>query len=369
MILEPLYFKPYTHTPDYSSLCKYARVSRVWRLPVQRLLFQQVNIQTFQHYEAIAAACSPSTAQGRFLADCVRILDYQLRQMENGRFRPETLLELRFPHALRLFPFLYELRVNCAGVKRLNDRTVKELRKTSPIQALRIDSGNEEIESVVPFQLLQVENWPLEHLAMIGVFDMEAIAKYPPAKRNLYELRLPSDPKNGRYATLKFVNAIMEAHHGNKPTLEILHTRDLELVTPEVGQNIRSLLIADCHPSLFSTLPQLPMLRELIVTLTASAFSTRHFACLPPLIQHVGLTAVHAPPSRQFLVDLLHEHSHLRVISLYFSSENWEWRDRSMQRIQPDIKALQKQFMGVEFRLHDGPAASFAAQVRQLGLP
>ena len=366
MILEPLYFKPNTHTPDYASLCKYARVSRVWRLPVQRLLFQQITIQTFRHYEAIAAACNPGTTQGRFLADCVRILDYQLKQTENGTFRPETLLELRFSHALRLFPFLYELRVNCAGAKRFNDQIMKELRKTPPIQALRIDSGNDNVDSVIPFQLLQIENWPLEHLAMIGIFGMEAIAKYPPAKRNLYELRLPSDLKNARYSTLKFVKAVMAAHHGSKPTLEILYTRDLEIVTPEVAQYLRSLLIADCHPSLFSTLPKLPMLRELIVTLTASSFSARHFTAISPFIQHVGLTAIHAPPSRQFFVDLLHDHPGLRVISLYFTSDNPDWRARAMQKAQPDIKSLQKQFMEVEFRLCDGPVVSFAAQVRLL---
>jgi hypothetical protein len=364
MILEPLYFKPYTHTPDYASLCKYARVSRVWRLPVQRMLFQQITIKTFRHYEAIAAACNPRTTQGRFLADCVRILDYQLKQTENGVFCPETLLELRFPHALRLFPFLYELRVNCAGTKRFNDETMKELRKTPPIQALRISSGNENTNSVVPFQLLQIGNWPLEHLAMIGIFDMEAITKYPPARRNLYELRLPSHPKNGRYSTLKFVKAIMAAHYGSKPVLEMLHTRDLEIITPEVAPYLRSLLIADCHPSLFSALPKLPMLRELIVTLTASIFTARHFTAISPFIQHVGLTAVYAPPSQQFFVDLLHDHPGLRVISLYFTSDNLEWRARAMQKVQPDIKSLQKQFIEVEFRLFDGPAASFAAQVR-----
>ena len=368
MILESLYFKPNNHTPDYASLCKYARVSRVWRLPVQRLLFQQITIQTFRHYEAIAAACNPGTTQGRFLADCVRILDYQLKQTENGAFRPETLLELRFSHALRLFPFLYELRINCAGAKRFNDQIMKELRKTPPIQALRIDSGNDN-DSVIPFQLLQIENWPLEHLAMIGIFDMQAIAKYPPARRNLYELRLPSDPKNGRYSTLKFVKAIMAAHYGSKPALEILHTRDLEIITPELAPYLRSLIIADCHPSLFSTLPKLPMLRELMVTLTASTFSAHHFTAISPFIQHVGLTAVHAPPSHQFFVDLLHDHPGLRVISLYFTSDNPEWRARAMQKAQPDIKSLQKQFMEVEFRLYDGPVASFAAQVRLIILP
>ena len=369
MILEPLYFKPNTHTPDYASLCNYARVSRVWRLPVQRLLFQQVIIQTFRHYEAIAAACNPYTTQGRFLADCVRILDYQLRQIGNGESRPNTLLELRFPHSLRLFPFLYELRVNCVGVKRFNDQTMKELRKTPPIQALRIDSGDDTVDSVVPFQLLQIENWPLGHLAMIGIFDMDAIAKHPPARRNLHELRLPSHPKNGRYSTLKFVKAIMAAHYGSKPALEILHTRDLEIVTPEVAPQLRSLLIADCHPSLFSTLPKLPMLRELIVTLTASLFSARHFTALSPFIQHVGLTTVHAPPSRQFFVDLLHDHPGLRVISLYFTSYNEEWRTRAMKRLEPDIKSLQTQFMEVEFRLYDGAATSTAAQVRPRGSP
>lgn len=368
MILESLYFKPNTHTPDYASLCKYARVSRVWRLPVQRLLFQQITVQTFRDYEAIAAACNPSTVQGRFLADCVRILDYQLKQTENERFRPETLLELRFPHALRLFPFLYELRINCVGVKRFSDQTMRDLRKTPPIQALRIDSGDDNVDSVVPLQLLQIENWPLEHLAMIGIFGLEAIAKYPPAKRNLYELRLPSDPNNGRYSTLKFVKAITAAHYGSKPALEILHTRDLEIVTPEVAPHLRSLLIADCHPSLFSALPQLPMLRELIVTLTASSFSARHFTAISPFIQHIGLTATHAPPTRQFFIDLLTDHPGLRVISLYFTSEIWEWRTRAMQRVRPDIKSLQKQFMAVEFRLCDGPVASFDAQVRLVGV-
>jgi hypothetical protein len=366
MILEPLYFKPNTHTPDYASLCKYARVSRVWRLPVQRLLFQQITIQTFRHYEAIAAACNPCTMQGRFLADCVRILDYQLRQTENGGILSRDATGATVFSCFEAFPFLYELRVNCAGAKRFNDQIMKELRKTPPIQALRIDSGNENVDSVIPFQLLQIENWPLEHLAMIGIFDMEAIAKYPPARRNLYELRLPSDPKNGRYSTLKFVKAVMAAHYGSKPALEILHTRDLEIVTPEAAQYLRSLLIADCHPSLFSTLPKLPMLRELIVTLTASVFSARHFTALSPFIQHIGLTAIHAPPSRQFFVDLLHDHPGLRVISLYFTSGNPEWRARAMQKAQPDIKSLQKQFMEVEFRLYDGPVASFAAQVRLL---
>lgn len=364
MILEPLYFKPNSRTPDYASLCKYARVSRVWRLPVQRLLFQQITIQTFRHYEAIAAACNPSTKQGHFLADCVRVLVYRLRQTESGRSRPETLLELHFPHALRLFPFLYELRVYCAGVKCFNDQVMQELRKTPPIQALRIDSGSESAGSVVPFQLLQIENWHLEHLSMVGIFDMDAIAKYSPARRNLYELRLPSDPKNGRYSTLKFVRAILAAHYGTKPALEILHTRDLEIVTSDVAPHLRSLLLADCHPSLFSALPPLPLLRELTVTLTASFFSARHFAALSPFIQHVGLTAAHAPPSRQFFVDLLHDHPGVRVISLYFTADDPEWRRRAIQKVQPDIKILQKQFMGVEFRLYNGADMSFVAQVR-----
>jgi hypothetical protein len=110
------------------------------------------------------------------------------------------------------------------------------------------------------------------------------------------------------------------------------------------------------------------MLRELIVTLTASTFSARHFTALSPFIQHVGLTAIHAPPSRQFFIDLLHEHPGLRVISLYFTSDNLDWRTRAMERFQPDIKSLQKQFMGVEFRLYDGLAVSFAAQVCLMGL-
>ena len=92
-------------------------------------------------------------------------------------------------------------------------------------------------------------------LAMIGIFNMEAIAKYPPARRNLYELWLPSDLKNGRYSMLKFVKAAMAAHSGSKPELEVLHTRDLEIVTHEVATYLHSLLIADCHPSLFSCSP------------------------------------------------------------------------------------------------------------------
>jgi len=368
MILEPLYFKPNTHTPDYASLLKYARVSRVWRLPVQRLLFQHVTIQTFRHYEAIFVACNPCTTQGRFLADCVRILNYQLKETDDGTSSP-TLLELRFPHALKLFPFLYELRVNCAGAKRLNDQIMKELRKTPPILALRIDSGSQNVDSVVPFQLLQIENWPLEHLAVIGIFDMEAIAKYPPARRNLYELRLASDPKNGQYSTPKFVKAIMAAHCESKPALQVLHTRDLDIITPEVAPYLRSLLLADCHPGLLSTLPKLPMLRELIVTLTASSFSARHFTTLSPFIQHVGLTAIHVPPNRQFFVDLLHDHPGLRVISLYFTSDNPQWRTLAMQRVQPDIKSLQKQFVEVKFRIYDGPVASLAAQVRLTAVP
>ena len=205
MLASHIYYDP-NLLPDWKNLPQYALVARSWRIPVQRLLFHEVKItNTDANYEALRKAVNPSTEHGRLLRNCVRILNYTLSPGSPSiPVYKVTSWEKRLPVALKLFPHLYELRLNIDVVDNLSPSVIRALNDgTPPIRALQIGMRSARTfrthESSVPLQLLHIASWPLEVIVFRGEhWGFPNFSNFPPVKHQFYEVRwLCPEPTNG----------------------------------------------------------------------------------------------------------------------------------------------------------------------------
>ncbi|PVF92241.1 hypothetical protein CPB86DRAFT_769606 [Serendipita vermifera] len=116
------------------SMCNYALVARAWRLPVQRILFAEVDISTHHKLRRMESIIPAHTAKGRFLRGCVRSLRlWILGWGEVSSLRPEDV-----PAVMRQFPSLYELRLDTKVLLSFSPDTIRDFQKTPSIQALML---------------------------------------------------------------------------------------------------------------------------------------------------------------------------------------------------------------------------------------
>ncbi|PVF92240.1 hypothetical protein CPB86DRAFT_791347 [Serendipita vermifera] len=116
------------------AMCNYALVGRGWRLPVQRILFSEVNISTRYKLKKMEDIMPVYTGQGRFLRGCVRSLRLWILD-------PEIVNSLQaedIPSIMCQFPSLYELRLDTQNLSSFSIAVMRDFRKTPSIQALML---------------------------------------------------------------------------------------------------------------------------------------------------------------------------------------------------------------------------------------
>ncbi|PVG00150.1 hypothetical protein CPB86DRAFT_872137 [Serendipita vermifera] len=185
-------------------ICNYAQISKDWRLPVQRILFAEVDIWTRHKLKTMGYIIPNHTAQGRFLRGCVRSLRlWVLSQEEGSSLRPEDI-----PYAMRQFPALYELRLDTKSLSSFNPEIMRDLQKTPSIQALMLTRStlkrgyDHEIEErgqiEFDLQLLcKVPHWKLRRFVLGRGLQVQCRAS-PSPPHQLEEVRFHGMIKGGR---------------------------------------------------------------------------------------------------------------------------------------------------------------------------
>ncbi|PVF92239.1 hypothetical protein CPB86DRAFT_878018 [Serendipita vermifera] len=154
-------------------MSNYALIAKPWRLPAQRILFAEIDISTHHRLEMMEYIMPESTANGRFLRGCVRSLRLRiLRQDERTNLRPGDI-----PAVMRMFPSLYELRLDTKDLLSFSPETMRDLQKTPSIQALMLTRSD----------LKRVSEWSIWRKKTID-FDSQLLCKVPHWKLRCFVL-------------------------------------------------------------------------------------------------------------------------------------------------------------------------------------
>ena len=375
LIIEHLYYDSRL-LPDWKDFPRYALVARSWRIPVQRLLFHEVKITTTDaNYEALRQAVDPSTEHGRLLRNSVRILNYTLSAgSPTIPVYKATTWEKRLPVALKLFPYLYELRLNIDAVNDLSPGVFRALDNgTPPIRALQIGvrarSAQTSNRSNVPLQLLQISSWPLEAIIFRGEqWPAYNFNNFPPVKHQFYEVRwLCPEPLGGTLEPfLKYLTS------NSSKSLQILHVPQVRHILPEWAPSLRSVLLTGVGLSSLPQLPQLPSLCEFVI----SGENTDPFdvevqsstlATLPPTLEHVGFTIpldeINVSTLKRAIVSMPQT---VRVLSIYTPSTPATDNAAAYANAREAVGLIgsQENFPNVSVRLYEGVVQSRVGQVR-----
>ena len=297
VIIDHLYYDTKL-LPDWNNFPQYALVARLWRIPVQKLLFHEVKItSTDANYEALRKAVNPSTEHGRLLRNCVRILNYTLSPgSPTIPAYKATSWEKRLPVALKLFPYLYELRLNIDGMADLSAGVLRALDDgTPPIRALQIGMRFRPTsmprDSNIPLQLLHIPSWPLEAIVFRGEqWGLQNFSDFPPIKHQFYEVRwlCPEPTYDSLEPFLEYLTA------NSLKSLRIIHVAHFGHILPEWAPSLRSVLLTRADISGLQQLPHLPFLRELVICGPNSSRDVHGqlstLATSTPKIEHVGFT-------------------------------------------------------------------------------
>ena len=156
-ILELLYFSP-AGTIEYNDLASSSRISKLWTLPAQNLLFHACYINSRETLKALRRGLT--TPRGESLRRITRVLMLDIAHLTPilGQ-EPKTLSEIDIGPILGLFPNLYELRLTLSRVSSLSKAALRSLNaKSAPrIRALfvRIVGDGMDRYNDVLFQLLE----------------------------------------------------------------------------------------------------------------------------------------------------------------------------------------------------------------------
>ncbi len=376
VIIEHLYYDSRL-LPDWRNFPQYALVARSWRIPVQRLLFHEVNITTTDaNYEALREAVDPSTEHGRLLRKSVRILNYTLSPgSPTIPVYKATSWETRLPVALKLFPYLYELRLNVDAVDDLSPGVIHALDNgTPPIRALQIGvraRRNRTIDrSNVPLQLLQISSWPLEAIVFRGErWPVNNFNNFPPVKHQFYEVRwLCPEPVDGSLEPfLEYLTS------NSSKSLQILHVPQVRHILPEWAPSLRSVLLTGVNLSILPQLPQLPSLCEFVIgggstDLINVEAQLSTLATLPPKLEHVGFTLpldeINVSTLKVAIVSMPQT---TRVLSIYTHSTPMTQNAVAHANAREAVGLIgsQENFPNISVRLYEGPVQSRVGQVRR----
>lgn len=156
-ILELLYFSP-AGTIEYKDLASCSRISKLWTLPAQNLLFHACSIDGRETLKVLQRGLT--TPRGGSLRRITRVLDLDIAHHTPilGQ-EPKTLSELDIGPTIGLFPNLCELKLILRRVSSLSKAALRSLiAKSIPrIQALNVhivDDGMDRYNDVL-FQLLE----------------------------------------------------------------------------------------------------------------------------------------------------------------------------------------------------------------------
>jgi hypothetical protein len=342
---------------------------------VQKLLFHEVNItSTDANYESLRKAVDPSTEHGRLLRNSVRILNYTLSPGSPTIpvYKAATWAK-RLPVALKLFPYLYELRLNVDVVHDLAPAVIRALNDgTPPIRALQIGMRDHPAQmndlSNVPLQLLQISSWPLKAIVFRGErWPANNFDNFPPIKHQFYEIRwICREPFNSPFEPfLQYLTS------NSSKSLQILHVPLVAHILPEWAPSLRSVLLTRATLSNLRELPQLPFLRELIISATTDPINIEGqlstLASLPPRLEHVGFTI----PLNEINVStltkaILSMPQTIRVLSIYTpSNPTAQSEAHASARKAVELMASHENFPNLSVHLYEGPVQSRVGQVRR----
>jgi hypothetical protein len=156
-ILELLYSSP-TGTIEYKNLASSSRISKLWRLPAQNLLFHACHISSRKTLKALQRGLTTPRRESLRRITRILMLDIAHHTPILGQ-EPKTLSELDIGPTLGLFPNLCQLMLTLRRISSLSKATLRSLRAKSipPIRALTvriIDDGIDRYNDVL-FQLLE----------------------------------------------------------------------------------------------------------------------------------------------------------------------------------------------------------------------
>lgn len=373
LIIEHLYYDSRL-LPDWRGFPRYALVARSWRIPVQRLLFHEVKITTTDaNYEALRKAVDPSTEHGRLLRNSVRILNYTLSPgSPTIPVYKATSWEKRLPVALKLFPYLYELRLNVDAVDDLSPGIIRALDNgTPPIRALQIGMRARSAYTAdrcnVPLQLLQISSWPLEAIVFRGErWPVNNFNNFPPIKHQFYEVRwhCPEPLVGSLEPFLGYLTS------NSSKSLQILHVPQVRHILPEWAPSLRSVLLTGVNLSILPQLPQLPSLCEFVISGGGTdpidvEVQLSTLATLPPKLEHVGFTIpldeINVSTLKKAIVSMPQT---VRVLSIYTPMTN-NAAAHANAREAVGLIGSQKNFPNVSVRLYEGHVQSRVGQVRR----
>lgn len=186
-ILELLYFNP-AGTIEYKDLASSSRISKLWTVPAQNLLFHACHINNRETLKALQRGLT--TSRGESLRRITRVLNLDIAHHTPilGQ-EPKTLSELDIGPTLGLFPNLCELRLTLRRISSLSKAALRSLNaKSIPrMQALIVhivDNGMDRYNDVL-FQLL--ESFPFVERAS---FDGRGTYRWQ--SRRTHSRRIPS---------------------------------------------------------------------------------------------------------------------------------------------------------------------------------
>jgi hypothetical protein len=282
----------------HRQLSNCALISRIWRLPVQRLLFTEVEVRSRRKFLSMQDVFSVKRKRGVFLRSAVRSLRILIDGQERtGNIRPSDL-----PVCMKSFPLLYELRLELDTVMSFSDSVMRALQSTPPIQALMLSQQpnrdrwiGERTDTYV--QLLNhIPHWKLRHFVMSrGLATACAPTRYPPPRHQFIEVRFHADMHCQHQPQHSIIHWLIE-NSGN--SLKILSISDDRFSPPIFSQANKANIISLEYSSILSSLSPLLFpnnLRELMWVDVTRAINNEQPMIPPsilshfPSLTHVGL--------------------------------------------------------------------------------
>jgi hypothetical protein len=288
IILELLYSQNYAKPRENRrALSQYSLISKAWRRPAQRLLYQEVSIRSPQHLERLKGAVNNKTQQGLFLGGCVRVLKLTVDESHVLTcIAPADVAPM-----MRLFPRLFLLHLETYRGARFSPSVIQALESTPPIQALMISTPDMVFgtalrtnKTKLHYQLLNIRKWPLRHFAMVGNFEVESPPlSLPPPRHQFMEVQLWAVG----VARGSLVNWIMK---NSMETIQILSVPFPFNSIKKVSYRLRSL---ECelrdHYGGPASLPLSEIEELLWIRIHWIQVSTARPNLIPPSVIHLGI--------------------------------------------------------------------------------
>ncbi|PVG00151.1 hypothetical protein CPB86DRAFT_813418 [Serendipita vermifera] len=222
-----------------------ALISRTWRLPVQKILFTEVDLRSRQKLLSIQDVFSIKKRQGNFLRSIVRSLRIRIDGLERtGNIRPSDL-----PVCMKHFPLLYGLRLELDQVESFSDAVIRALQTTPPIQALMLSQGRPNTRlyrgeyTCTYVQLLnQVPHWKLRHFVMSrGLAVGCPSTKHPPPKHQFVEVRVHADVNCQHHPKHSTIHWFFQ---NSESSLRILSISEKRYTPPLFSQEMKDNLLS-----------------------------------------------------------------------------------------------------------------------------